>query len=161
MSELGELAEVVVETELPFLTGSDQSGAISTASGWFCNNVGKLNTLIFTSYSGENPGLQLEEQAIYSQMYMGHYWGKKAANVMQNMDSTTLAWISIQEGDSKIQLQNRNETAKTYREMARSSREELDALVQKYLMFQTDPRSIGTIVYESGVTHDGPHNRSW
>ena len=64
------------------------SDTLSQISGWFENNVGELNTLIFTSFSGSgeagksdhvfHPTMGLEESGLYKKLYLKHFYQKKA-----------------------------------------------------------------------------------
>lgn len=142
MSELGELAESIVDTELEFLTGDARLSAISSASGWLTYNLGQLNNRIFSSFSGENPSLNLEEQSIYKSMYLSKYFKDRAASILRNMDSSNGEWLMLKEGDSQIQLPNKNEISKTYRNMYRDYEDQIKTLVTSYLQFQAEPRAI-------------------
>ena len=91
-------------------------------SGWFENNLGELNTLLFTSFSGSGkigtstqiftPTLGLEESGIYKKLYLKHFYKKKARNVLKGIDNS-VDFISLREGDSMITRTNKNEIAKT------------------------------------------------
>ena len=142
MSELGRLATEIVDDELPYLETGERLVEISRASGWLTNNVGKLNTLIYTSYSGENPGMLLEESNIYKNIYLYDYYKRKAGSVLKNMDSSVLQWLTLKEGDSQITLQNKNEVAKTYMSISKQNKEDLDKLVWQYNLYQSYPRGI-------------------
>jgi hypothetical protein len=142
MSEMGLLGLEVVETEMPFLTGTDKTAAVSSASGWFSNNLGQLNNLIFTSYDGEDPALKNEEEAIYKCLYLSSYYKTRAASVLRNMDSTTIEWLSLREGDSSVQLQNKNEVAKTFLLLSREKQAEIASLVTAYNLYQARPSDV-------------------
>ena len=78
MNDFKTLADSVFVNEFD----SDTSMATQTqVSGWFENNVGELNTLLFTSFSGSGIGTNvariqpagtfgLEESGIYKQIYL-------------------------------------------------------------------------------------------
>lgn len=151
MSEIGRLATEIVQDEFSYLTGTEQSVAISSASGWLLNNLGQLNNLIFTAYSGENPGMMLEESSIYRNIYLYSYYKNKAGSVLRNMDSSTLQWLTLKEGDSQITLQNKNEVAKSYLAISKQNREDIDKLVWTYNQYQAYPRSVD-IIYEEVAT---------
>ena len=72
MSSIAELASGV------FIDEFDSSGVVyDSISGWFENNLGQLNNALYTNFSGSNgqiSGLNLEEQEIYKQMYLYHYY---------------------------------------------------------------------------------------
>lgn len=152
MSELGLIATEVIEDEFPYLTGTDRSVAISNASGWFENNIGKLNNLIYSSYSGVDPGLCLEERSIYKAIYLSDYFRSKAGAVLKNMDSDVLQWISLSEGDSTIRLQNKNEVSKSYVSMSKEYKQEAKDLVWAYNLYGAYPRSVDLVYLEDYVS---------
>lgn len=150
MSQLGELGQEVVETEFPYLTGTDQTVAENNASGWFEANLGKLNSLIYSSYSGQDPNLNLEERAIYKQMYLDKYYTALAGSVIRGADSSTMEWLTLREGDSSIERLNKNEVAKTYRGLASDARSQVSELVSKYNSYQGSPRQVSVFTTWSG-----------
>ena len=149
MNDFKTLADSVFVNEFD----SDTSMATQTqVSGWFENNVGELNTLLFTSFSGSGIGTNaariqptstfgLEESGIYKQIYLKHFYQKKARNVLKGIDSS-VDFITLREGDSMITRTNKNEIAKTYRGMAKDASEELDKLVYAYNFYQAKPRQV-------------------
>ena len=105
---------------------------LSQISGWFENNIGELNTLIFTSFSGSG---------IYKKLYLKHFYQKKARNVLKGIDSS-VDFISLREGDSMITRTNKNEIAKTYRGMAKDAEEDLEKAVYAYNYYNAVPRQV-------------------
>jgi hypothetical protein len=71
MSNIGDLATSIYINEF------DSSGTtVESISGWLDSNVGQLNNVLYTSFSGVSgdvEGLLLEEQSIYKQMYLYHH----------------------------------------------------------------------------------------
>tara|TARA_Y100000356_G_scaffold45655_1_gene35929 strand:+ start:1634 stop:2122 length:489 start_codon:yes stop_codon:yes gene_type:complete len=124
---------------------------LSQISGWFENNIGELNTLIFTSFSGSgeagksshvfHPKMGLEESGIYKKLYLKHFYQKKARNVLKGIDSS-VDFISLREGDSMITRTNKNEIAKTYRGMAKDAEEDLEKAVYAYNYYNAAPRQV-------------------
>lgn len=124
---------------------------LSQISGWFENNVGELNTLIFTSFSGSgeagksdhvfHPTMGLEESGLYKKLYLKHFYQKKARNVLKGIDSS-VDFISLREGDSMITRTNKNEIAKVYRSFAKDSQEELEKAVYAYNFYKAQPRQV-------------------
>jgi uncharacterized small protein (DUF1192 family) len=84
-------------------------------------------------------------------MFLSTYYNNEARKVLKNMSSDTLQWLSMGEGDSRIQLQNKNEVAKTYSSLARDAREETEKLIHSYNMYQSSPREVSTVNYNTGV----------
>lgn len=160
MSELGDLANSIYRVE--FDSSSDAAN-LSLISGWFVENVGLLNTLINTSFSGEDPGLGLEEQAIYKQLYLYNYYNKQARNVLRGITSTNTSdnIIMVADEGNKIQFTNKSEVAKTYKDIAKDSKQALDSLVAKYNIYAARPLQVAGI--EAGInTYDAgeEHNES-
>lgn len=151
MSELGLLAQDVIDNDLPYVTGTERTTSISRASGWMSNNIGQLNNLIYTNFDqASDPGLKYEEAVIYKTLYLQQYWKMKAGSVLRNMDSSTLEFLTLREGDSQIQLQNKNEVAKTYMQMAKDAQSTLGNLVWTYNMYQAYPRDV-EVIYASAT----------
>lgn len=125
--------------------------SLTQISGWFENNLGELNTLLFTSFSGSGkagastqvftPTLGLEESGIYKKLYLKHFYKKKARNVLKGIDNS-VDFISLREGDSMITRTNKNEIAKTYRGLAKDAEEELEKAVYAYNFYQAKPRQV-------------------
>jgi len=124
---------------------------LTQVSGWFENNIGELNTLLFTSFSGSgeagqdthvfHPTMGLEESGIYKKLYLKHFYQKKARNVLKGIDSS-VDFITLREGDSMITRTNKNEIAKVYRGFAKDATEELEKAVYAYNFYQAKPRQV-------------------
>lgn len=155
MTEIGALAQEIIEDELFFLENNEKSLAISRASGWLANNLGKLNNRIYTNFSGDNPGLKYEESSIYKNIYMVNYYKGKANSVLKNMDQANLEWIFLKEGDSQIQLQNKNEVAKTYIQLSKEKELETKDLITAYNLYESYPRQI---IIDYGESSDTQNN---
>ena len=138
--------------------------AMVMLSGLGQTAIGELNTLIFTSFSGSGIGVTdsikivpenkfgYEESGIFKQLYLKHFYRKKARNVLKGIDSS-VDFISLREGDSMITRTNKNEIAKTYRGLAKDAEEELEKQVYAYNYYQAQPRQVaGTDVRVSPVT---------
>ena len=81
MSSISGLANDIFVNEL------DSTGtSFSAVSGWLNENVGMLNTHLYTSFSGASgqiSGLGLEESYIYKHMYLSHHYAKQARNALE------------------------------------------------------------------------------
>lgn len=150
MSNLGDLATSIFETEFDSASGSP---SVSSISGWLDNNLGKLNNVLFTSFSGsagEVTGLNLEEQNIYKEMYLYHYYTKQTRNTIRGIANDTNGnIISVRDGDNAITFVNKNEVSKVYKGLARDSYDALETLIANYNSFQASPRQVGGL--EAGV----------
>jgi hypothetical protein len=147
MSQLGILASGIFRTEF-----DSDSSAVSYQhiSGWFDENLGLLNTMLNTNFSGSNPSLGLEEQAIYKEIYLYNFYNKQSRNILRGITATSNAGdniLSVSDGDNQITFVNRNEVGKVYRDLAKESKQKLDGLVGKYNIYQAKPLQVGG--YES------------
>ena len=145
-------SEILANTVFVNEFDSDTNMATLTqVSGWFENNVGELNNLLFTSFSGSGDGghpsqvftptMGLEESGIYKKLYLKHFYQKKARNVLKGIDSS-VDFITLREGDSMITRTNKNEIAKVYRGFAKDASEELEKAVYAYNFYQARPRQV-------------------
>jgi hypothetical protein len=147
MSEINDLASGIFATEF-----DSDSNNVNPAyvSGWLSSNLGLLNTLLNTSFSGENPNLGLEEKSIYTELYLHNYYNKQARNVLRGITSSSSSSDNITmvaDGDNKIMFGNKNEVAKTYKDLAKASKEKLDNLITKYNIYGSKPLQV--VGYES------------
>ena len=146
MSVIGDLASGIFTTEFDSNTGA---ASISSISGWLQHNLGLLNTYLNTDFTGENPDFANEEKAIFTNLYMGHYYGRQAQNVLRNIATDNNGLIEVTEGDTTIRLTNKNEISKTYRGLSRDYFEEAQKLVHNYTMYQAEPTQV--VGYEAGT----------
>ena len=153
MSSIAELASGV------FIDEFDSSGVIyDSISGWFENNLGQLNNALYTNFSGSNgqiSGLNLEEQEIYKQMYLYHYYTKQTRNTIRGIaEDTNGNILSVRDGDNAISFVNKNEVSKVYKSLAQDANNNLTYLVGKYNSYQASPRQVGgieTLVHATGA----------
>lgn len=144
MSVLADLAEVIFNTEFD----SDSSVAnIEAITAWLQENLGLLNTLLNTSFQGDDPDLGLEEKSIFKLIYLYNYYSKQARNVLRGIVSTSGGGniLSVADGDNRIQFVNKNEVGKTYRDLAKETKLQLDQLVAKYNIYSSKPLQVGGI----------------
>ncbi len=136
-----DLADEIFANEFDYDSGYAQFYYIS---GWLANNVGLLNTKIYTQYSVQDSNFvptgtfQQEERAIYKQMYLYEFYTKKTRQVLRGIDSS-VDFVTLREGDSMITRTNKNELAKTYRGLANDAREEMERLITSYNIYQAAP----------------------
>lgn len=144
MSNIGDLANSIYINEF------DSNGVtVESISGWLDSNVGQLNNVLYTSFSGVSgniSGLLLEEQSIYKQMYLYHYYTKQTRKTIRGIaDDTSGNILSVKDGDNSITFVNKNEVSKVYKSLAQDSYNELQDLVTNYNSFQSSPRQVGGI----------------
>jgi hypothetical protein len=154
MSELGRLASGIYTSEFDSDSCAANYGQIS---GWLSENLGLLNTLINTNFSGQNPSLGLEEGAIYKEVYLYNYYNKQARNILRGITATSNAGdniLSVSDGDNSISFVNRNEVGKVYRDLAKESKQKLDGLITKYTIYESQPLQVGgyeSVSYEAQI----------
>jgi len=136
-----DLADEIFGNEFDYDSGYAQFYFIS---GWLANNVGMLNTKIYSQFSVEGSyfvptgTFQQEERSIYKQMYLYEFYTKKTRQVLRGVDSS-VDFVTLREGDTMITRTNKNELAKTYRGLANDAREEMERLVSSYNIYQAAP----------------------
>ena len=129
---------------------------LPSISGWLAYNVGLLNTILYTAYSGASAAdvggavdtsdtvlepsgqFRFEEADIYKQVYLTNYYTKKARAVLKGIDSS-VDFISLREGDSMVTRTNKNEIAKTYRGLTNDAEDRLQMLTAKYNIYGAAP----------------------
>ena len=136
-----DLAEDIFGNEFDYDSGYAQFYYIS---GWLANNIGQLNTKLYTSFSVGSSNFtptgqfKQEERAIYKQMYLYEFYTKKTRQVLRGVDSS-VDFLTLREGDTMITRTNKNELAKTYRGLANDAKEEMERLVTSYNIYQAAP----------------------
>jgi len=116
---------------------------ISMISGWMQANLGELNNLIFTNFSGADADFLPEQANIYKQLYLGHYYKKKSRNAIKAVaGGTGNAIISIRDEDSSVTFVNSNEISKQFRTLSRDAFEEMNKLIFAYNYYQARPTQV-------------------
>ncbi len=82
MSALEDLASGIVETEFDSDTGI---ATVAAVSGWLFENLGKLNTYIYTDFTGNGASgtygaIDIEAQNILKELYLNNYYNKEDSN---------------------------------------------------------------------------------
>ena len=104
-------------------------------SGWLDSNLGQLNILLDPTLSGANASISIEQEAIFYEMYMLHWYKKQARNVLKGIASSS-DFISLRDQDTSITRNNRNESAKTYYNLVKATQDNIDGLVKKYRTYE-------------------------
>lgn len=159
VNQIGQLAAEIYDTEFNYASNElERDREINQISGWLIANEGLLNTVIYTNFSGGNPGLLQEEANIFKYLYLSKYYKKKSRDVLRNV-GTDVDWIRLSEGDTTIVRSNKNETAKTYAALARDNDEELKQLTYSYNLYQAAPRQ--TAGTDGGWPTTGSGANAW
>ena len=122
------------------LTSVGETGmATGQVVTWLKNNLGKLNIALESAYyvSGDTgsgclrPNLGQAESGIYTEMYLCHYFTRKASENLGAMAYDS--WVEI-EGDNqgRIRRTSRNEIAKSYMSLAKECKSNPNELIKWY-----------------------------
>ena len=149
MNDLGSLATKIVNYEF---SEDRQRFPVSYVSGWLEANIGELNGLLneefYVNSTGaieisEGSGLMPVEENIYSTLYEIHYYEKASRDSLRGFTYGGEAdWITLKEGDTTIQRQNKNSVAKTYRDLKVDATERLNDLVGRYNQYKSSPLQV-------------------
>ena len=144
MSNIGNLANSI------FINEFDSTGVtVDSISGWLEGNIGQLNNVLYSSLSvsnGQVDGLNSEEQSIYTEMYLYHYYTKQTRNTIRGIANDSNGNIlSVRDGDNAITFVNKNEVSKVYKSLAQDANERLTYLIAKYNSYNAAPRQVGGI----------------
>jgi hypothetical protein len=145
MSVYSDLAHEIFTVEF----GSDTSvTTFSQISGWFSTNLGLLNNLLYSNFSGSDPSLGEEEKSIFKELYLSNFYTKQARNALRGILSSSNNGdniLSVSDGDNSITFVNRNEVSKVYRGLASDSQIKLKDLIATYNSYKAEPRQLGGI----------------
>lgn len=158
LNEIGTFATGIYKYDFDGNTGE---ASIEYISGWLQNNIGELNTLIYTCYSGENPGFGLEEQAIYRQIFLKNHYAKLSRNVLRGItvsgtsessgssELLTSEWTELRDGDSVIKRTAqmatpaiKASTSRVYQQFSADAEVTLKDLLQSYNSYKGAPRQV-------------------
>lgn len=136
------IANDIFTTEFASDTGVT---TFSQISGWLSANVGALNNLLNTSFSGVDPEIDLEAQSIFQTMYLASFYDKQTRNALRGISTAGGSVLSVAEADSRVTFVNKNEVAKVYKSIAADYKKDIKEAAHQYCMFLSNPRSIGGI----------------
>jgi hypothetical protein len=157
MSVLEDLASGIVETEFDGDTGI---ATVSAVSGWLFENLGRLNTHIYTDFNGYTAtgtygAIDTEAQNILKELYLYNYYTKESRNALRGIVSSSVSGdniLALKDGESSVTFVNRNEVSKVYRGLAKDSMDNVVRLSAQYNIYQAEPRQLGGID-GSGLTN--------
>lgn len=148
--------EIFIELEEP----SDLT--IPSISFYLQTNIGKLNGLLDISVvivDGDfSPALNSEEQVIYKQLFEVYYYGKLLKKSLGASAYDTNSIIEVKEGNRTVKKMNKNEVAKTLRQVKKDAEETLLMLVGVYRHNRSDPSQV--IVWDDRM-EDGGTGYPW
>mgnify|MGYP001194817648 FL=1 len=148
MNDLGVIASGIVTYDFPNDTGSYN---MSFVSGWLETNIGELNGYIHEEFEVDSTGairmdgtgLAPVEINIFGTLYELWYYSKSARESLRSFTySDSVDWVTIKEGDTTLQRQNKNSVAKTYKDLAEETSNRLDDLIFQYNYQKSSPLQV-------------------
>ena len=147
---LEDLASGIVTTEFDSDTGI---ATVVNVSGWLYENLGQVNTYLYTDFSGEAASgtygaMDIEAQNVLKELYLSNYYNKQARNALRGIVDSNVSGdnvLSLRDGESSVTFINRNEVSKVYKSMATDSMEKITRLAAQYNIYQAQPRQLGGV----------------
>jgi len=147
---LESLASGIVTTEFDSDTGI---ATVANVSGWLYENLGQVNTYLYTNFSGDNATgtyeiMDIEAQNVLKELYLSNYYNKEARNALRGITKSSVSGdnvLSLKDGESAVTFINRNEVSKVYRGLANDSMDKVIQMAAQYNIYQAQPRQLGGI----------------
>ena len=147
---LESLASGIVTTEFDSDTGI---ATVASVSGWLYENLGQVNTYLYTNFSGDNASgtygvMDIEAQNVLKELYLSNYYSKEARNALRGITKSSVSGdnvLSLKDGESAVTFINRNEVSKVYRGLANDSMDKVTQMAAQYNIYQAQPRQLGGI----------------
>jgi hypothetical protein len=147
---LEDLASGIVTTEFDSDTGI---ATVANVSGWLYENLGQVNTYLYTDFSGANASgtygaIDIEAQNVLKELYLSNYYNKQARNALRGIVDSNVSGdniLSLRDGESSVTFINRNEVSKVYKSMANDCMEKITQLAAQYNIYQAQPRQLGGV----------------
>jgi hypothetical protein len=147
---LESLASGIVTTEFDSDTGI---ATVANVSGWLYENLGRVNTYLYTNFSGDNATgtyeiMDIEAQNVLKELYLSNYYNKEARNALRGITKSSVSGdnvLSLKDGESAVTFINRNEVSKVYRGLANDCMDKVTQMAAQYNIYQAQPRQLGGI----------------
>ena len=147
---LEDLASGIVTTEFDSDTGI---ATVANVSGWLYENLGQVNTYLYTDFSGANASgtygaIDIEAQNVLKELYLSNYYNKQARNALRGIVDSNVSGdniLSLRDVESSVTFINRNEVSKVYKSMANDCMEKITQLAAQYNIYQAQPRQLGGV----------------
>ena len=147
---LESLASGIVTTEFDGDTGI---ATVASVSGWLYENLGQVNTYLYTNFSGDNATgtygfMDIEAQNVLKELYLSNYYNKEARNALRGITKSSVSGdnvLFLKDGESAVTFINRNEVSKVYRGLANDSMDKVTRMAAQYNIYQAQPRQLGGI----------------
>jgi len=137
---LEDLASGIVQYEF------DSDTAIATVanvSGWLYENLGQVNTYLYTEFSGVDASLDIEAQSVLKELYLCNYYTKQARNALRGIVDSSVSGdnvLSLRDGESAVTFINRNEVSKVYKGLAGDCMDNVVRMAGQYNIYGAQPR---------------------
>jgi hypothetical protein len=147
---LEDLASGIVTTEFDGDTGI---ATVASVSGWLYENLGQVNTYLYTNFSGDNATgtygfMDIEAQNVLKELYLSNHYNKEARNALRGITKSSVSGdnvLSLRDGESAVTFINRNEVSKVYRGLANDCMDKVTQMAAQYNIYQAQPRQLGGI----------------
>ena len=147
---LESLASGIVTTEFDSDTGI---ATVASVSGWLYENLGQVNTYLYTNFSGDDASgtygfMDIEAQNVLKELYLSNYYNKEARNALRGITKSSVSGdnvLSLKDGESAVTFINRNEVSKVYRGLANDCMDKVTQMAAQYNIYQAQPRQLGGI----------------
>ena len=147
---LEDLASGIVTTEFDGDTGI---ATVASVSGWLYENLGQVNTYLYTNFSGDNATgtygfMDIEAQNVLKELYLSNYYNKEARNALRGITKSSVSGdnvLSLRDGESAVTFINRNEVSKVCRGLANDCMNKVTQMAAQYNIYQAQPRQLGGI----------------
>lgn len=147
---LEDLASGIVTTEF---NGDTGIATVASVSGWLYENLGQVNTYLYTNFSGDNATgtygfMDIEAQNVLKELYLSNYYNKEARNALRGITKSSVSGdnvLSLRDGESAVTFINRNEVSKVYRGLANDCMDKVTQMAAQYNIYQAQPRQLGGI----------------
>ena len=137
---LEDLASGIVQYEFDSDTGI---ATVANVSGWLYENLGQVNTYLYTEFSGVDASLDIEAQSILKELYLSNYYTKQARNALRGIISSSVSGdnvLSLRDGESAVTFVNRNEVSKVYKGLASDCMDNVVRMAGQYNIYGAQPR---------------------
>ena len=149
-SVLESLASGIVTTEFDSDTGI---ATVANVSGWLYENLGQVNTYLYTNFTGDDATgtygvMDIEAQNVLKELYLSNYYSKEARNALRGITKSSVSGdnvLSLKDGESAVTFINRNEVSKVYRGLANDCMDKVTQMAAQYNIYQAQPRQLGGI----------------
>jgi predicted GNAT superfamily acetyltransferase len=137
---LEDLASGIVQYEFDSDT---EIATVANVSGWLYENLGQVNTYLYTEFSGANANLDLEAQNVLKELYLCNYYTKQARNALRGITTSSVSGdniLSLRDGESAVTFINRNEVSKVYKGLASDCMDNVVRMAGQYNIYGAQPR---------------------